>query len=77
MHSVRNVLGLIMPGILLGLVPKCPACVAAYIALATGITVSVSTASHLRMSLIVIGGVTIFMVAWNMLRRWVRPRVPS
>lgn len=41
------------PGALLLLMPKCPACLAGYVALWTGIGLSFSVAEHLRTGLIV------------------------
>lgn len=42
-----------LPTIILALLPKCPACLAAYLALGTGISLSVAAASALRTLLIV------------------------
>jgi hypothetical protein len=43
-----------VPSVLLALIPKCPACFAAWLALASGAGVSASTASHLRTALVVL-----------------------
>lgn len=67
----RKFLAVLVPGLLWTLIPKCPACLAAYIALATGLSVSVSVASHLRYGLISIFLVTVSALAWSLMRRWV------
>ncbi|MDA8744214.1 hypothetical protein N9N28_06230 [Rubripirellula amarantea] len=42
----------ILPGVALAFVPKCPGCVAAYVALWTGLGISITTATYLRWILI-------------------------
>ena len=64
--------GWIVPGTTLALLPKCPACVAAYIALGTGIGVSLPAAGHLRVGLVVACVASlVFLAAWRV-RRWGR-----
>ena len=50
-----------LPTLILVLLPKCPACLAAYVALGTGISLSVAAASVLRTALI---GVCVVTLAW-------------
>jgi len=49
-----GVIKLIVPPVLLALIPKCPVCVAGYIALATGVGVSFTTAAFIRILLIIL-----------------------
>ena len=46
-----GLLGALVPGSLLLILPKCPLCVAAYVAAFTGIGVSVATVSHIKFAL--------------------------
>ena len=48
MRRVRDVSAWVLPSVGLVLLPKCPACLAAYVALWTGIGLPLSTATWLR-----------------------------
>jgi hypothetical protein len=50
----REMAGWLIPGVMLALLPKCPVCVAAYVALATGIGISLPAAAYLRAMLVVL-----------------------
>lgn len=70
-RSCRTAAGWIGPGVGLALIPKCPACVAAYVAALTGIGVSVSMAATIRWGSISLCVVMLALVAVRRGMRWV------
>ena len=72
----RETAGWLVPGTILALLPKCPACFAAYIALGTGLGLSLPAASSLRTLLIVVCVATLVYCAARRFHRFrVRRRV--
>jgi hypothetical protein len=62
------------PTAVLALVPKCPACLAAWFAVATGLGISLAAAAYLRIGLIVI---CVGLLAYLGIRRAVRHLMPT
>ena len=65
-----EIAGWIVPGATLALLPKCPACVVAYVALATGLGISVSTAAYFRTSLLLLSVTALLYLALKRLCRY-------
>jgi hypothetical protein len=53
----------IVPGATIALMPKCPACVAAYVAMASGIGISFTAASYLRTALLIVSASALLYLA--------------
>ncbi|WP_009960074.1 hypothetical protein [Verrucomicrobium spinosum] len=67
----------LLPTATLALIPKCPACVAGYVALATGIGITLPTATYLRASLILLCVASLAFLVVRRLRRLNAARAAS
>lgn len=70
-----GVAGCVVPAAVLVLLPKCPLCIAAYIAAGTGIGVAVSIAASLRTLLLVLCVACLGYFAARHVLRWIGPRI--
>lgn len=67
----------IVPGAVLALMPKCPACLAAYIALGTGIGLSLPAAEHVRLGGLVLSAAVLGVLVLRVAVRFRAARTPS
>ena len=71
-HRLASGVGWVVATVMLAAVPKCPVCLAAYVALWTGIGLSLSTASYLRAAMLLAAGGALLFLAIREGRRLVR-----
>jgi len=71
LRRCREIAGWVIPSAILAILPKCPVCLAAYFAIWTGIGLSVSTATYLRMALLILCALSLGYLAV----KWMAKRV--
>ena len=60
----------VMPAVVLLILPKCPMCLAAWLTLATGLSVSAAGAAWVRVAVVVVWAAAVAHLVWR--RVWVR-----
>lgn len=72
--KVANIAGYAVPSAVLALLPKCPLCLAAYLAVGTGLGVTVPAAAHLRTLLLVLCVTCLVLMTTKHAVRWMSAR---
>lgn len=67
-RRIRDLLAWLLPTALLAVVPKCPACLIVYLAIWTGISVSIGTASYLRLGTLAFSAAVLFYLGAKQIR---------
>jgi hypothetical protein len=75
MRRSLDLIAKVVPVVLLAVLPKCPACLVAYVALGTGIGLSLTAATYLRLLLMVACVGSLIFFAAKMIRPKLR-RIP-
>jgi hypothetical protein len=73
-RRVVELAGWLIPGTLLAFFPKCPLCVAGYVALATGLGLSLTVATYLRWTLLALCLASLAFMAMRFVTRRLRLR---
>jgi hypothetical protein len=68
-RRLREISSWILPGAILALMPKCPVCLATYLALFTGVSLSISTAGYLRWAMLLVCFASLLFLVVQCLRR--------
>jgi hypothetical protein len=76
-HGRRGFAGLIFPSAILVLMPKCPACIAAYLAIGTGIGLSLPVATYLRLGILILCVLSLVYFGARCARGLLRQRRPA
>jgi hypothetical protein len=61
-RRVRRISSWVLPSVILVMVPKCPVCLAAYVAIFFGVSLSLSTATYLRWAMLLVCVVSLHLI---------------